>query len=218
MTPTFYHRCIAACTPVWEQAATHPFVEALACGTLQKSQIQYYLGQDQLYLHNYIKVCRILAERAILEEDKELFKESATLSEEAELGLQEHLVFQLQLEWRGDPPGAATKAYMAQENTAVNHSSPLVALAGATPCNVLYAEIGNRLLNRADVVFQGHPFQSWLELYSDPAVQELAVRWIKCLNRWATGTSAFEQQRAIQAFCASMKCEVEFWQQAWDRG
>jgi len=215
--PTFYHRCIAACHPFWEQAVRHPFVEALAAGTLKKSQIEYYLAQDQLYLRNYIKVCRLLADRAVLEADRTLFEESAVLSEEAELGVQEHLVHELQLEWRDEPPGAATRAYLEQENTAVIDPVPLVALAGATPCNVLYAEIGNRLLHRKDVVFPGHPFRSWLALYSDPLVQELAVRWIACLNRWAKDTSAVDQQRAIHAFRASMKCEVDFWQQAWEK-
>ncbi len=180
------------------------------------SRLQYYLVQDRLYLHNYIQVCRTLAGRSTEQADKELFTESALLSEESELGLQEHLFTQLQLELSDEPPGPATLAYMEQENMAVTDPSPLVALAGATPCNVLYADIGNRLLHRKEVVLDDHPFHAWLELYGDPVVQELAERWVACLNRWAEGANTIEQGRAVQVFRTSVECEVHFWQQAWE--
>jgi len=214
----FYQRCLEACGPVWDEAAGHPFVEGLAQGTLAKDQMQKYLTQDGLYLRNYVKVCRALAERAASETDRILFEESAKVSEEAELGLQEQLFKRLELKWLDEPPGPATTAYMEQETNAVRNDSALVALAAAAPCTVLYAEVGRRLSRRKETSDPDHPFRLWLDLYADPLAQEMAEDWIDCLNRWAAPCDEEEQKEAIDAFVASMRCEVAFWQQAWQKG
>ena len=129
---SFYQRCVAACGPLWEQAATHPFVKGLAAGALTPRQMQHYLLQDGWYLRNYVRVCRALAARARSEEDRLLFEYSAGISEEAELGIQEQLFKQLRLPWVDEAPAAATTAYMEQESDAVGHDWELVALAAAS--------------------------------------------------------------------------------------
>ena len=212
---SFYQHCLAACAVEWELAATHPFVERLAAGTLSISQIRHYLIQDGLYLQNYVQVCRILAERVSTQADKKLFNDSALLSEEAELGIQEQLLGELGLSWGADPPGTATQAYIHQESNAARHPSVLVALAAATPCTVLYAEVGKRLAMRPETKRSEHPFRLWLDLYADSSVQEMATQWIDCLNRYALGKDFPEQVEALNAFAASMQCEVDFWEQAW---
>lgn len=214
-TSSFYQRCLAACAGEWELAATHPFVEGLAVGTLSMPQIRHYLLQDGLYLQNYVQVCRILAERVPAEADKKLFIDSALLSEEAELGIQEQLLDELGLSWAAEPAGTATQAYICQESSAARHPSALVALAGATPCTVLYAEVGRRLAMRPETKKTDHPFRLWLDLYADAAVQKMATQWIECLNRYALETDFPEQVEALNAFAASMQCEVDFWEQAW---
>ncbi|WP_161629961.1 TenA family protein [Desulfogranum mediterraneum] len=213
--PSFYQRCLTACAPAWEQAASHPFVEGLAAGTLSPAQMRCYLIQDGLYLQNYIRVCRTLAERAADTADRRLFADSACLSEEAELGIQAGLFKALQLSWAPEPPGPATSAYIRQESEAAHHPSPLVALAAATPCTVLYAEVGRRLAMRPETAAADHPFRLWLDLYADPAVQEMALQWSSCLNRWAAAAEVSAQQEALEAFAASVQCELNFWEQAW---
>lgn len=217
-TSSFYQRCLAACAEEWELAATHPFVEGLAVGTLGMAKIRHYLLQDGLYLQNYVKVCRILAERVPIEADKKLFIDSALLSEEAELGIQEQLLDELGLSWAVETPGSATQAYMHQESSAAKHPSLLVALAAATPCTVLYAEVGRRLGMRQETKKTDHPFRLWLDLYADAAVQKMAAQWIECLNRYALETDFSEQEEALSSFAASMQCEIDFWEQAWLAG
>ncbi len=215
--PSFYQRCLDACGPVWEQAVAHPFVEGLAAGALSKRQIQSYLVQDGLYLQNYVRVCRILAGRAASVADRILFEDSARLSEEAELGIQGQLFKQLQLTWSDETPGPATTAYIDQEASAAKHDSALVALAAAVPCTVLYAEVGRRLALRKNTADPSHPYRLWLDLYADPSVQEMAEQWIECLNRWAAGRHETELNEAVRAFVASARCEINFWQQAWQQ-
>ncbi len=214
-TSSFYQRCLAACAAEWELAATHPFVEGLAVGNLILPQIRHYLIQDGLYLQNYVKVCRTLAERVSTDADKKMFIDSALLSEEAELGIQEQLLGKLGLTWVAETPGSATQAYIRQESSAVRHPSLLVALAAATPCTVLYAEVGRRVDMRPETKSPEHPFRLWLDLYADAAVQEMATQWIECLNRYALETDVPEQVEALNAYVASMQCEIDFWEQAW---
>ncbi|CAG37096.1 TenA family protein [Desulfotalea psychrophila] len=212
---TFYGRCLKACGSSWELAAAHPFVEGLARGRLSAEQMQTYLIQDGLYLQNYVRVCRLLANRAAIASDRLLFEYSARLSAEAELGLQAELFQALGLEWRNAPPEPATVAYIYRESEAMLHSSELVALAAATPCTVLYAEVGRRLAERPEAAAANHPFRLWLDLYADASVQEMARQWIQCLNRWAATAKRSAEEQALEAFAVSMQCEVDFWEQAW---
>lgn len=218
MSASFYSRCLDRCGPVWEQAASHPFVQGLAQGTLTPAQIQCYLVQDGIYLIGYVQVCRALAERSLTDADRTLFEESARLSEEAEVDMQARLSKALGMASLGGAPLPATKAYMKQEATAVQDASRLVALAGATPCNVLYAEVGKRLQAESKVARPDHPFRLWLDLYADDLVQQVANQWIEALNRWAGEAIADEQERALEAFACGMQCEVDFWGQAWRTG
>ena len=214
---TFYGRCLEACGSSWEQAVSHPFVEGLAIGRLSAEQMQTYLIQDGLYLQSYVRVCRLLANRAVLASDRLLFEDSARLSEEAELGLQAELFQALGLEWEDAPVGPATAVYIRQESEAVRHSSALVGLAAATPCTVLYAEVGRCLAERSETAATDHPFRPWLDLYADVAVQEMARQWIECLNRWAATATPSAKEQSVEAFAFSMQCEVDFWEQAWVR-
>lgn len=213
--PSFYSCCLDRCGSLWEQAVAHPFVRGLATGTLSPAQIQCYLIQDGIYLTGYVQVCRALMERAATDADRALFEESAQLSEEAERDMEARLAKALGISLLSGSPLPATVAYMTQEQAAVQDASRLVALAGATPCNVVYAAVGQRLQAEPDTARAEHPFRAWLDLYADAAVQVLADRWKDRLDRWALEAATDEQQRALEAFAASMQCEVDFWEQAW---
>lgn len=217
-TDSFYAQCLANCAAIWEEAAEHPFVQGLSSGTLNNAQLLNYLVQDGLYLQNYIRVCRILAEKSQTESDRALFLESATLSEEAELSLQSSLAKTLSLGWENQEPWPATAAYMDHERNAAEDTSALVGLAAATPCTTLYAEIGKRLSERTDVARANHPFRAWLDLYSDPFVQELSSRWVACLDCWASSATPEELEKAKSSFAESIHCEAAFWEQAWRSG
>ncbi len=217
-TSSFYSRCLDRCGPVWEQAATHPFVQGLARGTLTTDQIQCYLIQDGIYLTSYVQVCRALAKRSRTEADRIMFEESARLSEEGEVGMQQTLSQALGLPVLHGEAMPATTAYSVHEQASAADPSLLVALAGATPCNVLYAEVGKRLKASQEAARPGHPYRVWLDLYADELVQQLADQWAEVLNRWALDASTAEQEQALDAFAVSMQHEVDFWDQAGQAG
>ena len=53
----------AAAQPVYEAILAHPFVAALADGTLPREHFMYYLRQDSLYLGEYTRVLAHAASR-----------------------------------------------------------------------------------------------------------------------------------------------------------
>ncbi len=42
--------------PVWDRFMTHPFIQGMIDGTLDKSKFAWYLMQDCQYLKDYAKV------------------------------------------------------------------------------------------------------------------------------------------------------------------
>ncbi len=212
----FAEECRRACKADWEAVIDHPFVRSLAEGSLTPARINTYLQQDGLYLAGYVPVCRTLARRSPTDADRALFEESAVLSEEGEQGMQAELRNALDLP--PAPPAAplpATRRYLEHEQHAAEDPSRLVALAAAIPCNWTYAEIGRRLPGLMAAGPSPHPYADWIALYAGDDVQDLARRWIDCLNRWAADASGREQSAARDAFGRSVRLEFAFWDQAW---
>ena len=215
----FSEGCRQACGSWWERSVRHPFVRALARGALHPDQVAVYLEQDRLYLIDYVQICLRLAEFSTQASDRNLFIESARLSEEAEDSMQGVFRERLGLATRAPAgPLPATVAYTTHERTCAAGGSRLVAMAAATPCNWTYAEIGRWLGEASKCLLPDHPYAEWIALYAGNEVQTFAARWVACLNRWAEGTSPVDRDAARAAFVRSVALEVSFWDQAWQAG
>lgn len=212
----FAGACRDAAGEAWDRAVRHPFVLALAAGGLTPRQITTYLEQDALYLASYVQTCRTLATLADGHAERDLFRESARLAEEAERGMQDQLGTRLGLALQPEPPVlAATRDYRAHERAPDGDGHRLTLLAAATPCTWVYADIGSWLISRLDGDLGEHPYEAWISLYAGPEVQTMADRWIACLNDWAASAGSGHHAPACKAFARSVTWEIAFWDQAW---
>lgn len=208
----------AQAAPIWEAAARHPFVRGIGDGTLPLDRFRFYIRQDYVFL---IEFCRVLALGAARATDLDTMSRyaallDATLNGEMELhrGYCERFgVSRAELETTLSAP--VTHAYTrhllhtAQSGTVGEITAALI------PCLRGYAEIGRELARQGAPLSQPL-YGEWISAYAAPQTQELATWTCALLDRLAADAGTAEQRRMADAFLASSRYELLFWDMAWN--
>lgn len=199
-----------AAAEVWEASLQHPFVQGIGDGTLDERAFQWYVRQDYLFLIDYGRLLSLGAARAprlswmrrfaalslaVLETEMELHRSFA-----ARWGVTD-------LESVAVEPATAAYCDFLLRTASLGDFSELV--AAVAPCMWGYAEIGTALAASAT----SDRYAEWIEMYSSDEFGELAD-WSRELLDEVDGE--FEPMR--DAFVASSRHELAFWEAAWANG
>ncbi len=217
--PPFARDCMKAAGDAWRASFQHPFVQALADGTLESERFRFYQMQDARYLAAFADACSLVSTRCPDFSDKLWFIDAARLAliVEAELhagygvklGYTQADVARLDL----SPNNHAYQTHMiatAQQGTLVE------AVAALAPCPWLYTELGAFLQKKLVRVEDDHQYADWLRTYAAPGFVEYTNSLLKLLQRYAEAHDEAARERARRAFAVSARYEWMFWQQAWE--
>lgn len=218
--PPFARTCLEAAEEAWGASFDHPFVEALADGSLDEERFAFYQMQDARYLEAFADACALISTRCIDPDDKLWFIDAARLALVVEgelhagygdkLGYGKEDIARLTL----TPNNRAYQNHMT--STAVGSSSLVEAVAAVTPCPWLYVALGQHLERTLGDVPKGHPYGDWLEMYRDPEFNDYMDHLLERLQRFAEAADEAARERAREAFVVSARYEWMFWNQAWE--
>lgn len=217
--PEFPRRCLEASAEIWTAAHEHPFVEAIADGSLDTRRFKFYQMQDARYLESYADACALISTRCTDSEDSLWFIEAAHRALVTERNL--HLTYGERLGYDADDLAALelTPHNRAYQNHMISHAqraSLVEAAAAVTPCPWLYREIGRQLLKDLGGIDEAHPYADWLERYADPEIDENVEGLLERLQRFGEAHDEVTRTRAVESFRTSIRYEWMFWQQAWE--
>jgi thiaminase (transcriptional activator TenA) len=153
-----------------EACVAHPFVRGIANGDLPRERFIFYVEQDAWFLTAFARAYAIaLAKAPDVATMERLRPQLDGVFEELEL----HRSYSERWGADLDPePAGATLAY-TDFLLRVAWSEPVGhTIAAMVPCMRLYAHLGQRLAPEAS---PDSPYIDWVEAYSDPAFEELAV-------------------------------------------
>ncbi len=218
--PPFAARCLDASRSMWGASLEHPFVLALADGSLDRNLFRFYQMQDARYLEAFSDAAALISTRVILPEDKLWFIDAARMALVVEGEL--HAGYGKQLGYGPEDIAAIeltpnNRAYQNHMIEAATRGSLVEAVAALVPCPWLYVELGQHLLERLGRIEDDHPYADWLRMYSDPGFNEYMQNILARLQRFADGVDEPTRQRAINSFKVSVRYEWMFWQQAWEQ-
>jgi thiaminase/transcriptional activator TenA len=212
---TFTDRCWAASEPVYRAILDHPFLPALADGSLPSAAFAYYLAQDAHYLIGYGQVLAALGARARDPEDTALFARHAAGAIEVERTLHARLLDDLGVgaeRAAATPVSPTTLAYLSYLRASVAFGGYLEALAAVLPCYWIYQKVGERL-SAAGSPNPG--YQRWIDAYADPAFGSLVAEALAAADRAASVSSDDDRARAVTAFRITSQYEWMFWDAAY---
>ncbi len=210
---------LRADTPEWGSYIRHPFLAALANGSLPLAGFRNYLVQDYLYLIQYARAYALgvyksesLAEmrasgrvmRALLDTEMPLHVEYC-----AAWGI-------TQPEMEAAAPDLRMLAYtrfFLERGMAGDKLDLDVALI---PCVVGYAEIATNLMADPATVLAGNPYAKWIETYAGEAYQGVAAQAIVDLETLGAKRGAEARYPSLLAtFRTATMLEAEFWGIGW---
>ncbi|AFM22633.1 MAG TPA: TenA family protein [Acetomicrobium flavidum] len=184
----------------------HPFVRGIASGNLPKDRFNWYVGQDYFYLQAFAKAFCLAVVKAPDVEGMKAFHELAggALGEMSlHIGFEEKLGANV----KAVIPSRATRMYTDfLLATAWERDAGLIA-AATTPCNRLYAWLGQNLMKGAN---KDNPYIDWILTYSSKSFEELAQKTEMLIDRYAKDDDI---TRSIYRY--AMICEYEFFDAAW---
>jgi len=185
----------------------HPFVQGIASGKLTREKFNWYVGQDYFYLHAFAKAFCLAAAKA---PDTLGMVSFHKLAEGALNEMKLHKGFESSLGADVDSVVASKPTRMYTDfllSTAWGCDVGLIA-AATTPCNRLYAWIGQNLQEYAKN--EENPFIDWIRTYSSDSFESLARETERLIDLYATNVS-----EARKAYRYAMICEYDFFDAAW---
>lgn len=217
--PPFGRACIQAAGDVWGASFTHPFVQALADGTLAPERFRFYQMQDARYLEAFADACSLVSTRCVAPDDKLWFIEAARLALVVEAQL--HAGYGARLGYTAQEIAALdltpnNRAYQNHMVAAAQRGTLVEAVAALTPCPWLYTELGRHLEEQLGTIPDDHPYGDWLRTYADPGFVIYTNELLAHLQRYADAHDEAARERARAAFVTSARYEWMFWQQAWE--
>ncbi|WP_302253091.1 TenA family protein [uncultured Alistipes sp.] len=199
-----------AARPVYEKILEHPFVRALADGTLSAERFRFYLRQDALYLDGYARRLAHIAARLGRKEHTEAFLRFAADGIAVERALHEQFL-------GGEHPAPEEISPACLLYTSVLESqttAPVeVEAAAVLPCFVVYQRVGEAIHARQ----QGaeNPYRQWIETYADPAFAASTAEATAICDALADAAGDATRRRMTDIFVRCTRMEWLFWESAW---
>ena len=216
--PPFARDCIEAAADAWGASFEHPFVRALAEGTLRAEHFRFYQMQDARYLEAFADAASLISIRCVDPADKLWFIDAARLALVVEGEL--HAGYGRKLGYTPEDVAAieltpSNRAYQNHMISSAQRGALVEAVAALVPCPWLYIDLGQHLLRELGTIPDSHPYADWLRTYSDPQFNQYMHDILDRLQRFADSSDEATRSRAIDAFVTSARYEWMFWDQAW---
>ena len=202
---------------VFDAQLQHPFVRGLADGTLPLEPFRRFVRQDYVFLLAYARALSLAAARAPEPELARRFAHLAWSAIDVELALHRELAAEWGVtpeELAAEPPDPVTTAYgdFLLWTGALGDFGELA--AALLPCMAGYSELGLTLA--AEPGSAESPYARWIALYADDEFAKLAEWCRTVVDEQAAGAGPALRQRMRDAYLASARHELLFWEMAWE--
>lgn len=209
-----------ACTDDWDGFVNHAFVRQLADGTLEAASYKHFLVQDYLFLRHFARAWSLAAYKAddLGEMRRATQTVDALINQEMRLHVDTCAGWGISEQEMAETPEArANMAYtrfVLETGVSGDLLDLLVALA---PCVIGYGEIGARLAEAPDTLWETNPYREWLDLYSGEDFQEVSRAASAQLDRVVQariGGDATQSPRwpaLCRIFDQATRLEIGFW-------
>ena len=213
---SFAHELMDRAMPIWNQFLTHPFIQQLADGSLDKDGFKRYLIQDTLYLKYFSKVH---AQAFIKCDDIEIMRETygglkVIVADESYM----HIRYLRDLgcsekEALSTPLAPECQAYVDFMMKTAIEGSVAEGLISLMPCTFSYHFIAKHIYEKAVALgtIEDNYYSDWICDYLGSAYVGMYNSNINLCNRIACDLSDTEKERLFEIFIKSSEYELAFW-------
>jgi thiaminase/transcriptional activator TenA len=205
---------------IWEDGYSHPFVQELGNGILDKETFKFYLLQDYLYLLQYAKVFAAAAIKSDTEELMAGFTKSQYFILAGEMNLHRGYMAGFGItesEMRTAKPSLHNRSYTANMLSYGLTGGLAEVLAAVFPCAWTYADYGKRLKAQYADKLEGNYYRSWIETYAGDDFSESFEWFYDALDILVQNMTDGRRVSIADIFISSVEFEYLFWDMAYNR-
>ncbi|MDR1481712.1 MAG: thiaminase II [Synergistaceae bacterium] len=198
----------------WEESYSHPFVQELGAGTLDRESFKFYLLQDYIYLVEYAKVFAVGVVKSADEGMMANFTRSqhSILCREMETHRDYMRKFGIsQREMEESRQSLFSKAYTSNMMYTATVGGPAEIISVVLPCAWSYYDYAARLKSKFSDTIEDNFYRSWIDVYSSEEYRE-SFEWLfSDLDRLSESRSQRELDALWDIFQTSVEFEYLFW-------
>ncbi|ADU85233.1 thiaminase II [Helicobacter pylori] len=204
---------------IWGNCISHPFVQGIGHGTLEKDKFRFYIIQDYLFLLEYAKV---FALGVIKASDEMVMREFSNAIQDIlnnEMSIHNHYIKELQItlkELKNAHPTLANQSYtsyMLAEGFKGSIKEVTVAVLACAWSYLVIAQNLSQIPNALEHAFYGH----WIKGYSSKEFQACVTWNINLLDSLTLASSKQEIEKLKDIFTTTSEYEYLFWDMAYQK-
>jgi len=213
---SLFEKLKQAATSEWRAYTEHPFINAMADGTLPEPAFRHYLVQDYLFLIEFARSYALAAYKAPTLADMRDAAAAMAAILDVEMDLHVTLCAGWGLspvELETAPAAAETIAYTRYVLDTGMRGDLLALKVALSPCVIGYAEIAARLAQHPKATDVGNPYRIWISEYAGDAYQEIAATARTQLDSLAERYLTPQRETELVAiFREATRLEADFWE------
>ncbi len=204
---------------IWGNCISHPFVQGIGHGTLERDKFRFYIIQDYLFLLEYAKV---FALGVIKASDEMVMREFSNAIQDIlnnEMSIHNHYIKELQItlkELKNAHPTLTNKSYtsyMLAEGFKGSIKEVTVAVLACAWSYLVIAQNLSQIPNALEHAFYGH----WIKGYSSKEFQACVTWNINLLDSLTLASSKQEIEKLKDIFTTTSEYEYLFWDMAYQK-
>lgn len=219
MAESFTVEMQRACAGMWEAQLRHPFVVALADGTLPRETFQFYILQDARFLTGLAQTFAFAATKTDDHARLVRFGEMCVETVQVERALHEEYAakFGMTTAAMAAVPMAPTNYAYTRHLLSIGATGTLAEVATVVlPCAWIYAVVGQHFTAQGEPPAD-HAYRDWLLTYAAPEFGAVAAWLCGVVDDEAARLDTRARARLLDIFRTSSRYELLFWQMAWIR-
>lgn len=211
-------RLLTETKEIWDAYNTHPFVEGIENGTLDKEKFRYYILQDHLYLKDYAKTFAIGVAKAKSVEVANLFAKYIAVMH-GELDIHSGYMGRLhvtQEEFDSMKPSLENLSYTSYMLRVAYEEGEAEILAAILSCAYSYEGIAKRIVASRPNSILNNFYGDWIQGYASDTYAAGNVVLLETLDRLTAQYTEEQLCHLVDIFTTCSRFEMLFWQMAWD--
>lgn len=219
---TFADRLMQQAKPIWDKYYTHPFIQGMIDGSLQKEKFLHYLVQDAQYLKDYAKVyAHAFTKTDDVELMRHIYGDMALIMYDETLM---HIRYLKDMGWTeaeafAAPQGAANTVYLDTMIKAARDGSFEEGVVAVMACAFSYYFIGlyaNEEGAKRGTLGGDNYYADWIKSYAGDGYKKIYDSSYELCNKIGEQLTAEQEQVLTRLFVDCSTCELHFWDMAFE--
>ncbi|MBR2027680.1 MAG: thiaminase II [Oscillospiraceae bacterium] len=211
-------KMLAAAAEIWQEYTSHPFVQGIQDGTLDREKFRYYIIQDYLYLEDYAKIFAIGVAKAKSLETANLFAKYIGVMN-GELDIHKCYLAKLgvtQSEIKTTSRALNNLSYTSYMLRVAYEEGETEIFAAILACACSYEFIAKNIVKNNPSAINDEFYGDWIKGYISPSYSSENDVMIKQMNRLSTECTEKQLQHLVDIFVTCSRYELDFWEMAWN--